>query len=228
MSAPPPERPSVITSDMIADQRVEFERGMSFAPRLTLIIIAINLAVFAWELAVGALDSADAIVAAGALQRSEVLRGEVWRLATAPFLHGGFDHIVGNCVVLYIVGMGCEHAIGPRQTLWVYSTAGFAGSLLSAVVNPGPSVGASGAIFGVMAALVYVLHAHRDRIVVRDNRIGFVLGVWTIYQIASGFLTPYVDNMAHAGGVLGGLLAAHFAGPIIFDQVPAPPGPPLP
>ncbi len=70
---PPPPPPRVITADMLEeeDRRVEFERGMSYAPTATLILIGLYAAVFAWELATGALASREAIVAAGALVRDE-------------------------------------------------------------------------------------------------------------------------------------------------------------
>lgn len=228
--APPP--PRVITPDMLADPgekaaapapaprdpRVEFERGMSYAPRVTLSLIAVNAMVFLWQVVSGGLASREAIVASGALERSQVLHhGQVWRLGTAPFLHGSVDHIVGNAIMLYVVGMALEHALGPVQMLWVYSAAGLAGSLLSTLVNPGPSVGASGAIFGVMTAVVVVLHRHRDRILVRDRRIGLVLLFWTAWSIFNGFFTPYIDNMAHIGGAIGGGLLAWWLDPVVFD-----------
>lgn len=101
------------------------------------------------------------LIAAGALAREEVLGGEYWRLVSAMFLHGGFGHLLGNCLVLYIVGMACEHALGLARTAVVYFASGAAGSLLSLAFREGPSVGASGAIFGVAAAVIVVLYRHQ-------------------------------------------------------------------
>src|SRR5439155_353506 len=134
------------------DTRVDFERGMRTAPPLILLLIAANVALFAWELAAGALASRESIVEAGALVRDRVLAGEWWRLESATFLHAGWDHLIGNCLVLYVVGMACEHAFGFARTAVVYFTSGLTGSLLSTTLSPGPSVGASGAIFGIVAA----------------------------------------------------------------------------
>ncbi len=219
MTNPPP----VISADMLEpeDLRVEFERGMSYAPKVTLALIALYVAVFVWEVASGALQSREAIIAAGALNGPDVANGEVWRLITATFMHGGVDHIIGNSVMMYVVGMGLEHALGVRQMLWVYSAAGLGGSVLSAALNTGPSVGASGAIFGVMTGLVAVLHRHRDRIVVRERRIALVLGLWAAWQLFNGFFTPYIDNWAHLGGAVAGFLVAWRLDPVRLERVAA-------
>jgi len=186
---------------------VDFERGMRLAPPLILTLIVANVAVFVWELSAGALLSEDAIIAAGALVRAEVLAGDWSRMVSAMFLHGGFDHLIGNIIVLYIVGIACEHAVGPAQTAFIYLAAGLSGSLLSMAMSPGPSVGASGAIFGVAAAVVVVLVRYQDRYHLRDKRISVVLGIWATYQLAIGFMMPFVDNFAHLGGLAGGALA---------------------
>src|SRR5439155_1383823 len=102
--------------------------------------------------------------------------------------------------VLYVVAMACEHDFGFVRTAVVYFTSGLTGSLLSGALSPGPSVGASGAIFGVVAAVVVVLYRHQKRFYLRDKRIGFVLLVWAAYQISTGLLNPYIDNYGHLGG----------------------------
>lgn len=209
----PPEKPILITPAMLAGApargagRIDFERGMRHAPPLILFLIAANLAMFAWELAAGALADRETIVEAGALVRERVLAGEWWRLMSAMFLHGGFDHILGNVIVLYIVGLACEHAFGGARTAVVYITSGIAGGLLSLAAGPGPSVGASGAIFGVIAAVIVVLYRYQDRFYLRDKRIGFVLLVWAGWQILTGLANPFIDNFAHLGGLAGGTLA---------------------
>ena len=210
----PREEPIPITADMLAGgatgsrgSRIDFERGMRHAPPLILFLIAANLAMFAWEVSAGALADEDAIVEAGALVRDRVLAGEWWRLVSAMFLHGSVDHILGNVIVLYIVGLACEHAFGGARTVLVYFASGAAGALVSMAAGPGPSVGASGAIFGVIAAVVVVLYRHQDRFYVRDKRIGFVLAVWAGWQILTGLANPLIDNFAHLGGLAGGALA---------------------
>jgi rhomboid protease GluP len=188
--------------------RVDFEDGMTYAPRATLALIVALAAVFYWEIVTRALTSREAIVAAGALVRGRVLEGELWRLGSATFLHGGPDHLFGNCVSLYILGMACEHAVGWRRLLTVFAAGAIGGWILSLVMAPGPSVGASGAIFGVMGAVVVILHQHRDLFVVRDKRIGVVVAVWAGYTLLLGALQPMIDNAAHLGGLVAGAGAA--------------------
>jgi rhomboid protease GluP len=200
---------------------VDFERGMSLAPSLTLLLIVANSVVFIWEVATGALSDRDSIVDAGALVRDRVADGELWRLVTSMFLHSGADHLIGNMFVLYIVGMACEHAFGPARTAFVYLAAGLSGAALSVVLRPGPSVGASGAIFGLLASVVVVLHRYRDRFHLRDKRIAYVLAAWAGYQVLSGLATPFIDNFAHLGGIAGGALATLTVTPRLLRQVPS-------
>jgi membrane associated rhomboid family serine protease len=135
------------------------------------------------------------------------MAGEIWRLVTAMFLHGGIDHLLGNCAVLYVLAMACEHAFGVFKTGLVYLVSGVAGSALSVVMSPGPSVGASGAIFGLSGAIVVFLHKHHKLFFLRDKRIASVLLIWAIYTIVTGFLSPQIDNFAHIGGFLAGASA---------------------
>lgn len=213
------EAPIPITADMLARGaakpftdssrgRVDFEKQMSPAPPATLALIGACAVVFGVELAVGALKSPEAIVAAGALQQNLVRQGQVWRLVSSMFLHGSFGHLFGNCVALYILGVACEHAYGWRLLMLLYFAAGVCGGLLSIQLHPGPSVGASGAIFGLQAAAVVFFYKHRNHFYLRDKRIGFVLLVWGFYTIGTGFFAPFVDNSAHLGGAVAGAAVA--------------------
>jgi rhomboid protease GluP len=147
--------------------------------------------------------------------------GEYWRLLTAPLLHGGAEHLIGNGIALYILGMVCEAAFGPVQFVVLYVLSGLAGSLVSIVMTPGPSVGASGAIFGLQGAAIVLLRRERERLLVRDRRVGFVLLIWAIYSIAGGLTDPFLDNGAHIGGALGGALIASRLHPVVVSPLPA-------
>ncbi len=219
-------RPIVIRGDMLADDeppaRIDFEQRMPYTPWLSIGLILVNTAVFARLAAVGALWNVEALVGAGALVRQRVLQGEAWRLFTAMFLHGSADHLIGNCVILYIVGMACEHAYGWLRTALVYLTSGLCGSVLSAALHPGPSVGASGAIFGVAGCVVVFFYRHHRAVMLRDKRIGFVLLIWAGYQIVTGFMNPFIDNFAHVGGFAGGALAALALWPTLVPRPEAP------
>jgi rhomboid protease GluP len=88
------------------------------------------------------------------------------------------------------------------------------------VLSPGPSVGASGAIFGLQAAAIVLFRQHRERLLVRDRRIGFVLLIWAGYSVLGGLLSPYIDNGAHIGGAIGGALIARRLHPVVIDPMP--------
>jgi rhomboid protease GluP len=217
------EQPIRITADMLdvprpVDTRIDFEQGMSYAPPATLMLIVALGAIFAWQIKTGALASQESIIAAGALARDRVMQGEWWRLLSATVLHGNAEHLIGNAVSLYILGMASEHAYGTRQMLLVYLASGVAGSLLSIAMGPGPSVGASGAIFGLMGAVMVLFWKHRDELLVRDKRIGVVIAAWALFTIVTGLVVPMIDNAGHVGGLLGGVAAASVMRPRILER----------
>ena len=221
--SPADEQPIRITADMLEPEpppetRVDFEKGMTYAPAATLLLIVAIGATFMWQISVGALKDQASIVAAGALVRERVMQGEAWRLLSATLLHGNFEHLVGNAVSLYILGMACEHAYGMRPMLVVYLASGIAGSLLSVANGPGPSVGASGAIFGLMGAVLVLFWKHHAELLVRDKRIGVVVAAWAIFTIIQGLVTPMVDNAGHVGGLLGGMVTAWAMRPRILER----------
>jgi len=215
-----PEQALRITPDMLLSRRIDFERRMRRLPLVTVVILVVLIVIFLAEVRVGALASREAIVAMGALARERVAAGEYWRLLTAPWLHGGVDHLVGNGIALFILGMLCEAAFGRAQFVLLYVLSGLAGSVVSLAVSVGPSVGASGAIFGLQGAAIMLFRLHRDRLLVRDRRVGFVLLVWAIYSIAGGLMQPFIDNGAHIGGALGGALIARRLHPVVLSPLP--------
>ena len=216
-----PEAPLRITPDMLLSRKVDFERRMGRVPPVTLATLVLLAAIFVVEIRLGALASKETIIAMGALARERVAAGEYWRLLTAPWLHGGTEHLVGNGIALYILGMVCEAAFGRAQLVVLYVLSGLAGSLVSMLVSVGPSVGASGAIFGLQGAAIVLLRRERDRLLVRDRRVGFVLLIWAIYTIAGGLTDPFIDNGAHIGGALGGALIANRLHPVVLSPMPA-------
>ena len=215
-----PERPLRITPEMLLGRRIDFERRMRRRPPVTLAIIGALVAVFLLETARGATDSAPALVAFGALSRPEVFAGQYWRLESATWLHGGRDHLVSNAIALFILGMICEHAFGSAQYFVLYVLSGLGGSFMSLLISEGPSVGASGAIFGLQAAAIVLFRQHRDRILMRDRRIGVVLLGWALYSIVTGLVSPFIDNGAHIGGAITGALVARRLHPVALDPMP--------
>lgn len=212
---------TTIREDMLAapaETRQDFEKGMSLAPWLTLVMIAANIVVFGITLANGALQSEEAIIGAGALVRTRVLEGEVWRLVSAMFLHADFGHVFGNCLALYVLGVAGEHAYGHARLGFLYLTAGVGGALASTALTMGPSVGASGAIFGLMGVMVAFFRRHGKHFILRDNRVGVVILVWALYSIVTAFAVPYIDNSAHIGGLLTGFAVGYALRPEILER----------
>ncbi len=225
-------RPSTVlrfTADMLdeapVDRRLEFERGMRYFPPITQAMIAACCAAFVWQVASGGLENADALAASGALVAAKLGDGEVWRLLSSLFLHAGTDHLFGNMVVLFIVGIACEHAFGPLPMLGIYLASGVAGGLATAAIEPMPTVGASGAIFGLMGCLIAMLARHRRFVQVRDGRIAIVVALWAAWQLVMGFASPMVANFAHLGGfVAGGILGWVIMPRLLAGASPAPEG----
>ncbi len=134
-----------------------------------------------------------------------VKSGEVWRLITAAFLHAGIIHLLVNMYSLYIIGTQVETYIGKYKFLGIYLVSAISGTLMSCIFNPNVvSVGASGAIFGLLGSLLYFGYHYRLYLgsVLRNQIIPII-----IINLVLGFMVPSVDNAAHIGGLLGGYLA---------------------
>jgi membrane associated rhomboid family serine protease len=140
---------------------------------------------------------------------------------TSMFLHGGILHLAGNMLYLYVFGDNVEDLCGHIPYLAFYLACGFAGSLFQLVSDWGstiPSIGASGAISGLLGAYVYLFPNARIRtavtlgIFIRMVRVPayFLIGFWFLYQITLGLLSAdaSVAYWAHIGGFLGGLVLA--------------------
>ena len=163
-------------------------------------------------------DIGAAYIVAGVVMVLLALRGEAWRLATALFLHGGLLHVSLNMLALHQVGQVVERLYGRSGFLVIYVGAGLLGNLASLWwKQSGVSVGASGAIFGVYGALLAYLTAQRGSVPVqifaemRSGTLGFIG-----YSLFAGFAVPGIDNAAHVGGLLGGLLlGATLARPLV-------------
>ena len=164
---------------------------------------------------------ADLLIRMGGNFAPLVQKGEEWRLFTALFLHGGLLHVGLNMFALHQAGQVVERLFGRWGFAAIYIVAGLLGNLASLWWKPGPvSVGASGAIFGVYGALLSYLLLQRGSVpgeIFREMRSG-TLG-FICYSLFAGFTIPGIDNAAHLGGLVGGLvLGAAFAEPIIAPR----------
>lgn len=141
-----------------------------------------------------------------------ILAGQVWRLITPVLLHGGLAHIFFNMYGLLAFGREQELFMGHGRFLALYLLGGFAGNVMSFLLTDGPSLGASTAIFGLIAAEGVFLYRHRALLGERARAaLGNVIGL-TVVNLVLG-LSPGIDNWGHLGGLLGGLIFAWLAGP---------------
>lgn len=214
----PPPAPRPLTPDML-EVREDFERGMSVIPPVTIALILLCVAIHVRVSLMGPALAEEAVYLPWRMDTALVLAGQWRRLFTAVFLHASLDHLLGNMGALFILGMGCEHAFGRGRTLALYLAAGLAGNI-AGLARAGTSVGASGAIFGLLGLLAASLHLHRDRMVVRDRRLPMVLLAWAAYALVMGMLSPEIDNLAHAGGFVAGLAAGRALVPRALKAAP--------
>jgi rhomboid protease GluP len=152
------------------------------------------------------------------------LSGEWWRLLTNVFVHGGLLHIAFNMWCLWNLGQLCESLYGRWTYVAIYLICGVGASLASAVWHPYvPSVGASGAIFGLAGALITALKLGEFS-VPRSALSGTLrsLGAFVVYNLIFGALIPGIDNTAHIGGLVTGLIVGALVAVIApqREQVP--------
>lgn len=145
----------------------------------------------------------------GAKLRQAIEAGQWWRLVTAGFLHGGLIHIGMNSWVLYDLGAQVEEAYGTARFLIIYFVTSVAGFYLSMLWNPGVSIGASAALFGLIGAMI-ALGTRLNTSQARAMRSFYVR--WAVYGMALGFLVSHVDNAAHLGGLAAGFALGYVIG----------------
>jgi len=170
---------------------------------------------------------ADLLLLAGANIPASVLRGEWWRLWTGPWLHGDGMHLLLNAVGIYLLGRPLEMAYGPARLWLVFAAACLGGSLATLTGHAPLSIGASGAVFGLLGALValglklWPRLASRQRFSLVAAPSVLLLGMLLLGSLA-GDDQSRVDRAAHLGGTLGGLGAALLLLPRIHRTPRAP------
>ncbi len=133
-----------------------------------------------------------------------IREGQYYRLLTGIFLHGGILHLLFNCYALYVIGSQVENFLGRIKFAIIYLVAGISGALFSVIFGGNfASIGASGAIFGLMGALVYFGYHYRVYLgtVIKSQIIPLI-----VLNLLLGFCMPGIDNFAHIGGLIGGTL----------------------
>lgn len=178
---------------------------------VTVLLACINVIIFLVLSMQGMTEDAEFLLHHGAMYVPYVAEGgEYYRLFTCMFLHFGFEHLMNNMVVMLIVGWNLEMAVGKLRFLLIYMASGLCGNVASAVwdISTGEyavSAGASGAVFGLIGALLYAAVCNRGRIGEISGRgIIFMIFIMLYY----GFTSSGIDNAAHIGGLLTGFVFA--------------------
>ncbi len=169
-------------------------------PIVTYLLIALNVILYVIPVLT---NSYDTIINNFCVYGPLIKAGQYYRIITGAFLHGGILHLAFNCYALYVIGSQLESYLGKVRYLIIYLFSAVTASLFSMIFNSNPSIGASGAIFGLMGALVYFGYHYRVYLgnVLKSQIIPLIL-----FNLLIGALSTGIDNFAHIGGLIGGLL----------------------
>lgn len=158
---------------------------------------------------VSVLFGREVVIFLGAKINQLIVRGEWWRLLTAIFLHADFLHIAFNSYALYVFGTRLESIFGQGRFLTLYLLSGISGSALSFALSSRASVGASGAIFGLVGGLAAYYYRYRKQMSAGSRPLANLVTI-ALYNLFYGLVVPGIDNWGHLGGLLAGLVLGWF------------------
>ncbi len=143
----------------------------------------------------------------GALYGPSVRQGEWYRLVTHMFLHGDIWHLGNNMLILFFLGNALEHYVGKISYVAIYFFSGILAGLGSVVYNVSGtvSVGASGAVFGVVGAMAWLVLKAKGKL---EGFTGQRMILFILLSVYAGFADQGVDNIAHVAGLISGFLLA--------------------
>ncbi len=208
---------SLSTIDRVAMRRL----ATGFLPEInyTIILLAANFFFFALSLIAAAKMEQSwqglirgfpgyVLVNLGANYTPAVARGQYWRLVSYAFLHGNLMHLLFNTMVLLDVAPSVEEMYGTSRFLTLYLFTSLTASLASLWYHPiALSVGASGALFGLIGVMITYGYHHRTAL---GEQVRSMYLRWAIYAMVFGMMMPGTDNAAHFGGLAGGVLFGYF------------------
>jgi len=182
-------------------------------PTVTYILIGVTVAIYLLQMLSQTLSSGyDFPFKLGGKNNESILRGQVWRLITPVLLHGNLLHIAFNMYALYSLGESMERYYGHQRFLLLYGIGAFCGNSLSFLLSPKASLGASTAVFALVAAEGVFIYRNRNLFGRRARMMLSNLVMIVAVNLLIG-LQPGIDNWGHVGGLVGGVLFAWFAGP---------------
>jgi membrane associated rhomboid family serine protease len=198
-----------------ASQRTKVRSGPAAiastdAPIATYVLIALNVIGFLIEIGAGSGGlgtGGNSVINDGGINGPAIADGDYWRILTGGFLHAGIIHIALNMYVLYVAGTMLEPGIGRARFVGLYFAALFAGSFGALLLDPhAVTVGASGAIFGLMAAVV---------VIARGRGMDELASQFGIFVVLNLVITFSASSTISVGGHLGGLAAGAVAAAMI-------------
>jgi len=175
-------------------------------PVVTWVLLALIGVAFVVETLAGGSQNTGVLVRLGAKVTPLIAAGEYWRLLTAMFLHIGLMHLLFNGYALFIIGTELEQLLGAGRFLAIYLLAGLGGNLASYAFSPNLAAGASGAVFGLIGALAAFFALHRETLGAWGQRRFLNIAGLIVINLIFGFVQPGIDNLAHLGGLLCGLV----------------------
>jgi rhomboid protease GluP len=211
---PPGIDPSPVANGQPGRPQMVAIRLPSNKPVVTYCLLGLTILVFLLQLASQFFFKTDIPVILGVKVNNLIAAGQIWRLFTPMLLHGSVLHIAFNMYALYIFGTQLERFYGHGRYLVLYILAGFAGNVLSFAFSSANSLGASTAIFGLLGAEGVFLYRNWKIFGESARRSLQNLVVLAIINLAIG-LTGGYDNWGHLGGLLGGVIFAWLAGPLL-------------
>ena len=194
--------------------------GRREVPYATYALLALYVIVFIAEIGGGGgaatLEGGGTLIQDGGLFGPAIAEGGEWyRIVTSGFLHAGPLHLFLNMFVLYILGQILEPALGAARFVAIYVVSLLAGSVGALLLSPDElTVGASGAVYGLMAATVLVA---RQRGV---EQLASQIGIWIVINLVFTFSVPGISIGGHLGGLVGGAIAAALI--LAAEQRPGP------
>jgi len=182
-------------------------------PIVTYILIGVTVAIYLLQMLSQTINGGyDWPFDQGGKNNESIMRGQVWRLITPALLHGNLLHIAFNMYALYSLGESMERYYGHKRFLLLYGIGAFCGNSLSFLLSPKASLGASTAVFALVAAEGVFIYRNRNLYGHRARMMLSNLVMIVVVNLLIG-LQPGIDNWGHVGGLAGGVLFAWFAGP---------------
>lgn len=186
-------------------------------PVATISLIVFTTLIFIIQYLQQASAGLDVLFLLGGKINQAIAAGQVWRLITPVFLHSSIPHLAFNMYALYVIGRNLERFYGHGRFLLLYFLGAFGGNVLSYVLTPAASLGASTAIFGLFAAEGVFIYENRKLFGPQRTRQMITnLVMVTLINLSFGLIPGFnVDSMGHIGGILSGIFFAWKGGPLL-------------